>query len=131
MKLALNYEDEFETEVDVDLGTYLEDYLGYAYRDVPEAVEAIYRDDDDEGKAVALTCKDFHTLADTLNTQHSDWVEDLISNDEEYMDDLRDDLKESNSSRAYSEYDQALEETSRCDPDGFHGWSDYYSWKNR
>lgn len=134
MNMTLTYwfgrdEDvEFEYEADVDILEYVEDYIKEKYYDVEDAVESLYGivEDDDEKKE-ALKCKTMSELSDFLITNEADFMEETISEDDEFMDEILDDIKEKYEDEAQEEFD---EEDDGCDPDGFYGWGDYYRWKN-
>lgn len=129
--ITLNYyfgedQDLFEYEVEVNYSDYINRYLDENYTTVKGAVEDLAKDgllDDAEVKE-ALKCKSLDDLADFID---DDTADTIVRNDNEFIEYfVMEDLKEENYDDAY----EAFNESSGCDPDGFHGWGEYHRWKN-
>lgn len=121
------YDDDFEYEVDVDFSSYLEDWLESNYSSVEEAVKDLFDESDKEIWERAMSCKTFGDLTSVMDDIDPDWGDDLVSNDDSFVDSIYDELKEEYEDEAQEAYDEAND---GCDPDGFYGWDDYYRWKN-
>lgn len=132
MKITLCYDfgpegsDPFEYEAEINAGDYLADCLEQRYSSMQEFIDDVGDLTDDEKKRV-LSCKNFKELSEVLWDIDEDWAESFVEEDDDYMDFLKDDLKEGFEDEALEEYES---ENDGCDPDGFYGWDDYYRWKN-
>lgn len=116
----------FDYTAYVNYADYLAPYLQENYSTVKGAVEDLYKDGllDEIEKKEALKCKNLKELADFID---DDTAETLVESDDDFIENfIVEDLKEKNYDEAYEAYQEAIS----CDPDGFYGWDDYYSWKN-
>lgn len=133
MTITLSYDfgpegsDSFEYEVKIDAGNYLADCLEQRYSSMQDFIDDVGSELSEDEKKQILACKNFKELSDVLWNIDEDWAQCFVEEDDDYVDFLKDDLKEEYEDEALEEYEA---ENDGCDPDGFYGWDDYYRWKN-
>ena len=116
----------FDYTAYVNYADYIAPYLKETYSTVKGAVKDLYKDGllDVVEMKEALKCKSLDELADFIDEETA---ETLVESDDDFIENfVVEDLKRENEADAYEAYQEAIS----CDPDGFCGWDDYYSWKN-